>query len=246
MRIGTPNGIAAPAFTWGSQKVFTQAAEVNSVASALDAGERIELDVTFTETGNGTATFFSFFMHISDSEGHFYSTPASQFNGLPNLELGQEITLTIQFGLREFRNSGNPTELMTEDPLLGTTSLAIGIGTNEDSISTVTLSVDKMRIISEDAPAEDTGDFDEDGDVDGADFLAWQRGVGTPGTTLAQGDANDDGVVDGADLAVWKSQFGPAATAAVGAVPECGSLVLAMIGLLAGVGRRRCLHSLGA
>ncbi len=239
LRIGTPNGIAAPAFTWGSQVVYTQAAEVNEIASALDDGERIEMDVTFTESGNGTGTFFSFFMHISDSEGHFYSTPASQFNDLPNLELGEERTVTIQFGLREFRNSGNPIELMTEDPLLGTTSLAIGIGTNEDSISTVTISVDKMRIISEAAPAVDTADFDDDGDVDGDDFLTWQRGLGTTGATLAQGDANDDDVVNAQDLAIWKAQFGmPGASAAVGAVPECSSLALALAAL-AGLGRRR-------
>jgi hypothetical protein len=241
MRIGTPNGIAAPAFTWGSQVVYTQAAQVDAVASALDAGERIELDVTFTEAGNGTATFFSFFMHISDSEGHFYQTPASQFNDLPNLELGEERTVTIQFGLREFRNAGNPTELLTEDPLLGTTSLAIGIGTNEDSISTVTISVDKMRIISEPMPEVDSADFDDDGDIDGADFLTWQRGLGTTGTaTPSQGDANNDGSVTADDLAIWKAQFGlPAAGPAVGVVPECGTLALAVIGGLAGFGRRR-------
>ena len=39
-------------------------------------------------------------------------------------------------------------------------------------------------------------DFDSDGDVDGADFLTWQRGFGGPGT-LATGDADADGDVDG-------------------------------------------------
>ena len=66
------------------------------------------------------------------------------------------------------------------------------------------------------------GDFDQDNDVDGADFLAWQRGVGTrSGATTSQGDADRDGDVDGADLAPWKINFGAigeaAATAA--AVP---------------------------
>ena len=40
-----------------------------------------------------------------------------------------------------------------------------------------------------------------DGDVDGTDFLAWQRGLGkTVGAKLAEGDADRDGDVDAADL----------------------------------------------
>ena len=38
-----------------------------------------------------------------------------------------------------------------------------------------------------------SADFDADGDVDGADFLTWQRGFGV-GTTKVQGDANADSV----------------------------------------------------
>ena len=49
-------------------------------------------------------------------------------------------------------------------------------------------------------------DFDDDNDVDGRDFLTWQRGLAA-GTTHAQGDANDDGTVDAADLAIWLQQY---------------------------------------
>jgi hypothetical protein len=51
-------------------------------------------------------------------------------------------------------------------------------------------------------------DFDSDNDVDGDDFLAWQRGFGSGSPTLADGDANGDGMVDGADLAAWEQQYG--------------------------------------
>ncbi len=56
----------------------------------------------------------------------------------------------------------------------------------------------------------DSADFDEDGDVDGRDFLAWQRGFGTPAPTAvkSQGDADNDLDVDGADLSVWQLQYG--------------------------------------
>ena len=78
-------------------------------------------------------------------------------------------------------------------------------------------------------PAEDDADFDADGDVDGADFLAWQRGLGADGD-LADGDANGDDIVDAADLAIWKEQFtAGAATPAVGAVPEPATWALAAL-----------------
>jgi hypothetical protein len=84
-------------------------------------------------------------------------------------------------------------------------------------------------------------DFDNDNDVDGNDFLRWQRGVGTnSGATNAQGDANGDGAVNGADLTLWRSRFGSASSqATVGAVPEPSSLALAAASALAVAGRRR-------
>jgi glycosidase len=51
------------------------------------------------------------------------------------------------------------------------------------------------------------GDFDLNGDVDGRDFLIWQRNVNF-GTRYDQGDANLDGVVDAADLAIWQEAYG--------------------------------------
>jgi hypothetical protein len=80
-----------------------------------------------------------------------------------------------------------------------------------------------------------TGDFDSDGDVDGADFLIWQQGVGITGTAQRMnGDANGDLNVDGADLGVWRTQFaGAPMTTAVSTVPEpatAGLLILATIG----------------
>jgi hypothetical protein len=90
-----------------------------------------------------------------------------------------------------------------------------------------------------DAPTPlDSADFNDDGVVDGADFLTWQRGAGLEGqTTNANGDANGDGMVDEFDLGVWRTQFGgtvPLAIGAGAAVPEPAALALfamAMAGL---------------
>ena len=81
-------------------------------------------------------------------------------------------------------------------------------------------------------------DFNDDGIVDGADFLTWQRGFG--GTaSLEAGDANNDGVVDAADLAIWREQYGSDGSS-VTAVPEPAACSLALVaGLAVTVVRRR-------
>ena len=54
-----------------------------------------------------------------------------------------------------------------------------------------------------------TGDFDTDGNVDGGEFLTWQRNFGAAGgATRAQGDADGNGVVDEADFGTWQATYG--------------------------------------
>jgi hypothetical protein len=62
-------------------------------------------------------------------------------------------------------------------------------------------------------PPGTPGDFDEDGDVDGRDFLQWQRGESP--TPFSAGDLTD-----------WQTNYGASGLAAVTAVPEPGSLML--------------------
>ncbi len=75
------------------------------------------------------------------------------------------------------------------------------------------------------SPAGPDGDFDGDGDVDGNDFLTWQR---------------DDATVPG--LANWESDYGtpaPLSGLAAASVPEPASGVLLMFGLSAMLLRRK-------
>jgi endo-1,4-beta-xylanase len=71
-----------------------------------------------------------------------------------------------------------------------------------------------------------SADFDLDGDVDGRDFLTWQRGFGAVDAAFAQGDANYDGEVDELDLAVWQAGYGGGALTASVNVPEPGQLTI--------------------
>ena len=86
-------------------------------------------------------------------------------------------------------------------------------------------------------PELTTGDFDEDGDVDGVDFGRWQTGYPiASGAILGDGDADDDGDVDGVDFGLWQSNYPTAAVAAVAgptAIPEPSTLGLLLIGGLA-------------
>ena len=62
------------------------------------------------------------------------------------------------------------------------------------------------------------GDFDVDGDVDGNDFLVWQRG-GSPNPNSA------------ADLALWRANFGSTGVATTNSIPEPCAGWLAVLGI---------------
>jgi hypothetical protein len=71
------------------------------------------------------------------------------------------------------------------------------------------------------------GDFDEDGDVDGRDFLVWQRGE-SPDPLSAT------------DLADWQAAYGAGGPlAAIASVPEPASIALTALALISCALRRR-------
>jgi hypothetical protein len=59
------------------------------------------------------------------------------------------------------------------------------------------------------------GDYTRDGYVDGADFLLWQRKLGSAAAPAGSGaDGNANGVVDSGDLNLWKNNVGGLTVAA--------------------------------
>ena len=96
----------------------------------------------------------------------------------------------------------------------------------------------KIFIVSNTIPY--SADFDEDGDVDGRDFLIWQRNLSQVGYGKA-GDANHDGFVNDQDLAIWQDQYGtqPLSVSASTAIPEPASLTLVLLVGVSMLGWRR-------
>ena len=79
--------------------------------------------------------------------------------------------------------------------------------------------------------SNEDADFDENGRINGIDFLAWQRGFPTAsGASHGDGDADADMDVDQFDLAIWQQQYGDTASvASLAVVPEPSTLLLAVL-----------------
>jgi len=119
---------------------------------------------------------------------------------------------------------------------LGGANIALGVsdvnGTTARHPSLVFTVFDNLVVT--DIPGPNNSDFNNDGTVDGADFLKWQIGQGSPATAgdKSTGDADGDGLVNSADLNIWQGKFGgPPTAAAASAVPEPATAALFALGL---------------
>ena len=103
-----------------------------------------------------------------------------------------------------------------------------GIDLDPSDMSTFSLTVNANNVVLTAIGAGLTGDFDGDNDVDGADFLLWQRG-GSPSP------------LSPTDLADWQANYGAGTllSAAAVAVPEPSCIMLLNLGALAALGWRR-------
>jgi formylglycine-generating enzyme required for sulfatase activity len=109
-------------------------------------------------------------------------------------------------------------------------SPSIGLGFNSNGPVGAEYEGGGFRVATYEVAAPLAGDFDVDGDVDGNDFLKWQRGE-----SPNHGDA--------ADLAEWRAHFGEGsfATAISAAVPEPATFVpLMSAAVLIGLQRSHC------
>jgi len=119
--------------------------------------------------------------------------------------------------------AGDMFEIITAASILGTfatESLPALTGSLEWFVNYSATSVELVSTFA--------GDFDFDGDVDGADFLEWQQGLGT--------------IYDATDLDAWEANYGAVAplSETSAAVPEPTTCALALAALCLAMSRRRC------
>ncbi len=115
----------------------------------------------------------------------------------------------------------------SSDPFL----VVLNNGLNENSLRTAALAIN--------AAASDrvelTGDYNNNGAVDAADYVVWRNTLGS--TTEPAADGNHDSLVDAADYGIWRSNFGRSTTggsslAGGAAVPEPAAWMLAAAAVL--------------
>jgi hypothetical protein len=118
-----------------------------------------------------------------------------------------------------FNNDGWTQASVSSSIPIGTGAFEIQLSNYRGTGSAANVHIDEVKaFVTTDALL---GDFDGDGDVDGRDFLEWQRG-------------NSPDPLSSADLAAWQENYGnTGGVAAVSAVPEPMGITLML--LLSGV-----------
>ena len=118
-------------------------------------------------------------------------------------------TFTIPLG------SGSETNFVTQYGSVNTGDGLQNFGLNQMQIQSSgddpgVLGIEIMRFSIVERPATLAGDFDGDGDVDGRDFLEWQRG-------------NSPNPLSAGDLAAWQAAYGMGGLTAAVSIPEPGT-----------------------
>jgi hypothetical protein len=91
-----------------------------------------------------------------------------------------------------------------------------------------------LSLIESVGPAPVVGDYNDDHEVDAADYVVWRAQLGESGTGLSA-DGNNDRTVNQLDYDLWKANFGVSAggvasSAKLGRVPEPSALLLIVVG----------------
>jgi hypothetical protein len=246
LRNVSSRGIANPADPLFTQTQFTTGPDddgwIGVAVKTLDPGWTVQI---YMELSPNTVPTVQSEHHgsvpkdvINDGEWHFYQWSLDDFTGGPDGWfsvagiIGNAGSAVIEDGAHTIDSVIFRQSDFTQVPSV-------------DNVRKSTLHMDwvvKSNTGMIELPSQPTNDadFDDDGDVDAADFNTWVNGFGlVEGGTETNGDANGDGAIDGDDFLAWQQQFNPPAAVA-GAVPEpaAAALALAAIAALAHIRRR--------
>lgn len=178
----------------GSQAVAPTETDFVSIANVVDA-DYFSFSLASPATVDFTLTPLGGVFTQGVQNGVQSSFNANSRNNLNFTVFGSDGT--TQLGSANSAAAGQ-TEALGGLELAAPGEYFVRVAGVTDSVQMYELALSAASLIV--APS---GDFDNDGDFDGDDFLAWQRSLGNAGPGLAA-DGNHDGVVDGADLAIWQ------------------------------------------
>lgn len=220
--VQNPDFVADPAFGTITDADLDGAAVITSttIETLTSPGSILNVNGDFTMSGNNSV--LNMLIGAPTAHDQINVTGNLAADGILNIGTGS-VTLGAA--------AGDIFDIFTFGSVSGSfdavnlPELGVGLGWDTSSL----LVNGQLAVVSVATP----GDFDGDGDVDGRDFLAWQRGQSP--TPLSAGD-----------LADWQANYGQSGplTASSTAVPEPGAVVLMLLGAAGfskGV-RRNCGH----
>jgi hypothetical protein len=239
----------ASGFTWGSTFVLNSdtdpgpgqtidpviQAQIDNLIGKISAADRVAFDVTYQYQDLfplPNPTFTGFGVHFADETGRQFQAFGDNLNvaGATN-----PTTATIEIPLSEFVDATDNLLTLTNTGLMTNSDyLRIAISTNTDGAQIY--QVDNFRLVTEVAQGV-PGDYNDNGVVDGADYVLWRNGG------PLQNEVDTPGTVSVADYTEWRARFGNTSgsgSLAGGGVPEPSAaalLIAAIVGSMIGTRR---------
>jgi hypothetical protein len=233
LNIATAGTVFAPVVTVGASGELKGTGDI--VGNVLNNG------LVSPGTSPGTLDISG---NFAQNAGGVLKMEISSISSYDQLNIGGALMAggTLDVDLLSFSpEAGNSFDLFTFASSMGSFALDLpALGGGLEWFTDNLLTTGELSVVS--ASIVEDADFDGDGDIDGRDFLIWQRGFGLTGQeNNSLGDANGDGDVDADDLAIWQTQYAQPGelNATQTAVPEPTSLALIMLAGCAVAFRRR-------
>jgi hypothetical protein len=209
-------------FNWDSYVALT-GDQLNAFSLALTdnhANYRLEFDVTYN-TGsipqNAGVSFINESVAINNAAGNWTQVDGvGSTNGRTNQTIHVAISLASWAALAA-----------------GSSSYTIYFALNGNwGPLPATVYFDNLRLVNLTAPL--TGDYNQDGRVDAADYTIWRHSLGS--TTDLRADGNINGVIDTADYYIWRANYGATSGSGSGdvanaAVPEPATMALLIMAI---------------
>jgi hypothetical protein len=221
---------------------------IDATVEIFEPGDYVEANLGLSTIAAGTLVniFYVTYDRVGTASPHVGLNGTIEFDfPILGIDIAPDATEDSVFGAigtsYDGRGAINFSHLVQEDFL----SLSADQRTLDMFLSVGSAGKDSMRIFT--AVTEPTpGDANGDGHIDGTDYLVWAGRYGDdpaadPPGSPGNGDFNNDGVVDGHDYLTWAGSYGQGPNDGV-AVPEPGTLGIALLGLVGFLGVTRRLH----